>query len=258
MAGFFCCRMTLPLWYPVGGLPPALPSRRALTVPCGGLARFAARLPCLWFDFLPPIPPTPFPGGEGEDFFVFLCKGLRPLHPQHLTACGTYSPCRCGTLWGACPRHPCIKPFAALIVFSAVVPGGELAPGVAVSAGVSGTLRGACPLYRPPTLPLVCLFAPYPPNPLPGGKGGFFVFLCKGLRPLHPRHLTACGTCRTCQAGAQRGACPGDTGSTCQSGIRQGLAFGIASSPQNRQRHFPMSGAGSQGEGGPGERNFGV
>ena len=23
VAGFFCCRITLPLWYPVEGLPPA-------------------------------------------------------------------------------------------------------------------------------------------------------------------------------------------------------------------------------------------
>lgn len=39
--------LTLPLWCPEGGLPPALPSRRALAVPCGGLVLFAARLPCL-------------------------------------------------------------------------------------------------------------------------------------------------------------------------------------------------------------------
>ena len=56
---------------------------------------------------------------------------------------------------------------------------------------------------------------------------------------MHPRHLTACGTYRTCQAGAQRGACPGGTGSTCQSGIRQGCAFGIASSARNRQEAVP-------------------
>ena len=31
--------------------------------------------------FLSPIPPTPFPSGEGETK-VFSCKGLRPLHPR--------------------------------------------------------------------------------------------------------------------------------------------------------------------------------
>ena len=76
----------------------------------GRLARFAARLPCLWFVVLPPIPPTPFPGGEGGDFFVFLCKGLRPLHPRHLTACGTYSPCHCGTRRGGLPPAALARP----------------------------------------------------------------------------------------------------------------------------------------------------
>ena len=129
---------------------------------CGELAFFAARLPCLWFDFLPPIPPTPFPGGEGGDFFSLFRRGLRP-------------------------RHPCIKPFVALTELAKQVPGGGLAPGVAVSAGVNGTLRGACPLCRPPTLPLVCLFAPYPPNPLPRqGRGRFFSLFRRGLRPRHP------------------------------------------------------------------------
>ena len=35
---------------------------------------------------------------------------------------------------------------------------------------------------RLPTLPLACFLAPFPPTPLPGGKGDFIVFLCKGLR----------------------------------------------------------------------------
>ena len=40
---------------------------------------------------------------------------------------------------------------------------------------------------RLPTLPLVCFSAPIPPTPFPAGRGGIIVFLCKGLRPLHPR-----------------------------------------------------------------------
>ena len=71
---------SLPLWYPVGGLPPALPSRRALTVPCGWLARFAARLPCLWFDFLPPSPQPPS-RREGGDFLVYFAGGFAPGTP---------------------------------------------------------------------------------------------------------------------------------------------------------------------------------
>ena len=52
--------------------------------------------------FLPPIPPTPFPGGEGGDFSLFR-RGLRP-------------------------RHPGIKPPAALTEPAAMVPGGGLSP----------------------------------------------------------------------------------------------------------------------------------
>ena len=56
-------------------------ARRGACLPC--------RLPTLPFAFfLPPIPPTPFPGGEGGIKNLFR-RGLRP-------------------------RHPCIKPPAAL------------------------------------------------------------------------------------------------------------------------------------------------
>ena len=114
VAGFFCCRMTLPLWYPVGG---ACPRRHLLFLP-------------LWYP-------------EG---------GL---------------------------------PTAALAIPATVVPGGGLAPGGTCYPCHCGTLWGACPLCHPPTLPLVCLFAPYPPNPLPRrGRGRFFCFLMQGASPL--------------------------------------------------------------------------
>ena len=76
-----------------------------------------------------------------------------------------------------------------------VVPCGGLVPGVAVSADVSGTLWEACPLCRPPTLPLVCCFAPYPPNPLPRrGRGRILLYFAGGFAPGTPalnrlRHL---------------------------------------------------------------------
>ena len=41
------------------------------------------------------------------------------------------------------------------------------------------------------TLPPVKVFRPHPPSPLPRwGRGSFLVFLCKGLRPLHPQACT--------------------------------------------------------------------
>ena len=85
---------------PKGGLPPALPARRALAAPSGGLAFFVACLPCrcgaLWgarlfwspaapaFSFLSfPHPPAPLPGGKGETISLFR-RGLPPPAPRAL------------------------------------------------------------------------------------------------------------------------------------------------------------------------------
>ena len=66
----------------------------------------------------------------------------------------------------------------------------RLNPGGTGEGGEPRARRGACPVGCPLSLPLACFSAPYPPNPLPGGKGETKVILCKGLRPLHPRGLT--------------------------------------------------------------------
>ena len=68
----------------------------------------------------------------------------------------------------------------------------------------SGTRRAACLAGRRVNLPHHRFIAPIPPTPLPGGKGEPKVILCKGLRPLHPRRQTACGTYRPCRTGARR------------------------------------------------------
>ena len=75
------------------------------------------------------------------------------------------------------------------------------------STCVGGALRGAYPLCRLPLLPLACFSAPIPPTPFPAGRGRLLVFLCKGLRPLHPRGWMGRGTGSTCVGGARRGAC---------------------------------------------------
>ena len=108
-----------------------------------------------------------FPAGRGR-ILVFLCKGLRPLHPRGLNPGGT------GT--GRQTTRP------------------------------AGGRRGGS---RPPTLPLACFPAPIPPAPLPlRGRGRFLAFLCKGLRPLHPRGWMGRGTYSLCHAGTPRkGAC---------------------------------------------------
>ena len=73
--------------FQAGGVPPALPARRALAVPCGSLPSLSPAYPA--FSLLSfPHPPYPLPGGKGEIITLFR-RGIRP-------------------------RHPCIKPFAAL------------------------------------------------------------------------------------------------------------------------------------------------
>ena len=64
-----------------GGLAPALPARRASAIPGGGACP-VGRLPTLPLpSFLPPIPPAPFPGGEGGDFRLFHARGFAPCIP---------------------------------------------------------------------------------------------------------------------------------------------------------------------------------
>ena len=88
--------LALPLWYPAGGVPPALPARRALAVPCGGLPSLSPAHPAFGLLSCPLSPRPPSPVGKGETISLFR-RGLRP-------------------------RHPCIKPFAALIVPDKQVP----------------------------------------------------------------------------------------------------------------------------------------
>ena len=61
---------------------------------------------------------------------------------------------------------------------------------------------------RPPAFYFSFVFSPIPPPPFPAGRGRLKVFLCKGLRPLHPPGLNLRGTYRTRQAGARSGALP--------------------------------------------------
>ena len=85
--------LSLPLWCSQGGLNPR---GTGSTCRCGALrgACLACRLlppaPCLYLLFCPLSPQPPSPVGKGEIFSLFR-RGLRP-------------------------RHPCIRPFAALTV----------------------------------------------------------------------------------------------------------------------------------------------
>ena len=64
-----------------GGRAPGVAGSVSVSGARRGLAFFAACLPCLQFIFLPPIPPAPFPGGEGGDFRLFHARGFAPCIP---------------------------------------------------------------------------------------------------------------------------------------------------------------------------------
>ena len=57
----------------------------------------------------------------------------------------------------------------------------------ACQGGGEDFFRGGLPVGCRSTLPLAYFAAPIPPTPFPAGRGRIIVFLCKGLRPLHPR-----------------------------------------------------------------------
>ncbi len=146
----------------------ACPSAPCVVSGAQGMACFLCRLPTLPLAcFLSPIPPPALaerssPPGKGETF-SFLMQGASPLASPGLNPGGIYSPSKTGTQRRACP---CV-------------------------AGGGGRWR--CPrggvLSLSPAYPAFSLLSfPHPPDPLPlRGRGRLLVFLCKGLRPLHPR-----------------------------------------------------------------------
>ena len=198
-------RLSLPLWCPAGGVsctgtcspcrcgalwgacllcrPPALPPRCLVgwrgcfgRLPTPPLVYFPAPLPRR--GRISPLPP--FPSGEGGDILFSDARGSAPCIPG-------------------------IRPPAALTEPAKQVPSGGRAPGVAGSAGVGGTQRGARWFWSPanpaavvpeggglpsllPAYPafsfLSCPLSPRPPSPV--GKGETKSLFRRGLRPRHP------------------------------------------------------------------------
>ena len=171
--------LDLPIRHPAGGLPVLPPAYPATVVPAGGACPLC-RLPTLPLAyFSAPIPPAPFPSGEGGTSGYFYARG------------------------GA----PCI-------------PGAE--PARHWGRGEPRARRGAQGGGRPPTLPLRCsqgglpalspanpafslLFCPYPPDPLPGGKGETLGYFMQGASPLASPRLSLRGTGSPCRCGKLNG-----------------------------------------------------
>ena len=173
------CRLGGRQRYPAGGVPALSPAYTAFS-----------------FVFLP-LSPRPPSRREGGDYRLFYARGCAPCIPGAEPARHWFALPLWKTQWAACP-------------------------GVAGSAGVSGTRRGACLLCRLPalplrypagacllcrllTLPLTCFLAPYPPAPLPGGKGVTIGYFMQGASPLASPGLNPGGTGSPCRCGKLNG-----------------------------------------------------
>ena len=73
--------LSLPLWCSQGAEPQRHWLALPLWKPQWGLALFVACCPLPLPSFLPPIPPAPFPGGEGGGLRLFYARGSAPCIP---------------------------------------------------------------------------------------------------------------------------------------------------------------------------------
>ena len=131
--------------------------------------------------FSAPIPPTPFPSGEGGDYKLIL-PGAPPPAPRHQTAYGTDSPCRCGTPEGGLPSLSPTTPACSLPF---------------------------CPLPRRGRIDSP---APIPPPALAERssrrEGGDYKLILPGAPPPAPRHQTVYGTDSPCRCSTPAGGLP--------------------------------------------------
>ena len=181
------CRLGECQRHPAGGRRGGRsPADLAAAVFAGG-ACLLCRLPTLPLAyFSAPLPrrgridPQPPSRREGGDFRLFYARGFAPCIPATKPARHWFALPLWTTQWGLASALPTRRMSAA--------PGGGAGRRSPADLAAAVFAGGACLLCRLPTLPLACFSVPIPPPPLPlRGRGGFRLFLCKGLRPLHPR-----------------------------------------------------------------------
>ena len=137
--------------------------------PGAGIANAAGGVPSLSpadsalnFLFLPPIPPTPFPGGEGGDSRLFHARGFAPCIPS-------------------------IKPLAALAEPEKQAPGEGLPPALPVDLAAVVSTGGLIFLVACRPCLLLSFLPPIPPAPLPQrGRGRPRLFHARGFAPCIP------------------------------------------------------------------------
>ncbi len=197
----------------MGELAPALSARRASAVPGGG-RRGGSRPPTLPLVLL--LPPSPRPAlaerssrREGGDQGYFM-QGASPLaSPGAAPARHRFALPLWKTQWELASALPARQ--------ASAIPGGGACLLCRLPALPLRCPRGACRFRSPVNPAFSLLFRPYPPSPLPGGKGVTIGYFMQGAAPL-----------------ASPGLNPGGTGAGGEPRTRRGCAFGIANSPQNR------------------------
>ena len=151
----------------MGGLPRRCRRGGRQRYPAGGLPDWSPAYPAFSLLSCPLSPHPPSPVGKGETISLFR-RGLRP-------------------------RHPCIKPLAALTEPAKQVPGGGRGGWLLPLRHLVSLPRGRGPSQTPPSLATDSSISPGPPSPwLPAlliGKR-FFRF-CAGLEipKAHPRRV---------------------------------------------------------------------
>ncbi len=168
------------------------------------------------FSSLSPRPPSP--PGKGE-IFSLLVQGASPLASPSLRRRLHCAPGGLRRRKGLLPGgigYPCglrYLPECRKRQSPSFQKSFSFLTGGAGSQGVRGT--GGKDML--PGQASAQLFRPYPPDPLPRrGRGRFQIFLCKGLRPLHPQACAGGGAgCRkVCRSGRER--CPALSALPCR------------------------------------------
>ena len=115
---------------PGGGLPPALPVDPVAVVLTGGACLFGRLPPLPLAFFVAPIPPAPFPGGEGGDQGYFM-QGASPLASPAFDRLRHLQTLPC--------RYPGTEPLAAQAEPEKQAPGGGLPPALPVDPVMQGS-----------------------------------------------------------------------------------------------------------------------